>query len=150
MDVIIGKVDSRQALANLTAARKAAERESMKSIRAGVRAIAVPIARRRAPHHRGALSASVRAGVTTKGAYLREKTPYAGLIEFGGTRRDVVKAKKPMPVGAGRYRMAVTKPRRYGASHALRDAAKEAMPAVVQRTQSDLIMVYSRYFRVSP
>lgn len=77
-------------LRELRAALKAIDPKLAREVNAALRRAVEPAAadaRRHAPHLRGQLQRSIRAGGSARGAVIGARAPHAGVQEFGGTIR---------------------------------------------------------------
>ena len=102
------------------AALRDAVKKSGPEIRDGLRGVAdrvaVPKVRRLAP---GSLAGTIHGHATTRSAFVQTRDPRAGLLNFGGTRRDVLKptgGRKALRLPWG-FRAKVKTPRRYKGQH---------------------------------
>jgi hypothetical protein len=133
----------------LKSANRKLDGEVRRSMRKSLRADVLPVAKRMAPHESGQLARKTTLGVTTRGAYLQQKTPYAAITEFGGTRRDEIRPKSAKalltPYG---MRALVSKPRVYTGSGRLREAAYRTQPIVEEQTLHAVLATYSGSFEV--
>lgn len=125
----------------------AARREMNARVKDGLgsaaRTIALPEAKRLAPHHTGRLASSLTAKSTARAAYLTtalrgKKGRYVGLMEFGGTVRGTIlpKGKKQALKINGRFVAKVTTPRHYKGKHFMERAVtgrRKQIDAAIQR-----------------
>ena len=140
------RVDSKAVLAGLKAARS----DLNKDVKAGLTEVAVtigvPEVRKAAPNKSGKLAGSAKGGAIAQGAYVEVKTPYAGLLEFGGVRRDVIRPKKgkalTTPAGP---RANVSGPRTYKAQHYMARAVAAALPKAKPLMEEAVIRPFRRH-----
>lgn len=88
------RVSDNGVAAGLQASKRIVTKEANRELREVVRRVTLPTARSIAPHKTGHLAGKMRAGAAGNRAYIENKSPYAGLIEFGGTRHDIIRPTK--------------------------------------------------------
>jgi len=96
--------------------RRQLEREARQIAVGSAREIVLPRAQAAAPVKTGRLRRSLRVYRRRRNTLaIRTSVPYAGLVEFGGTRRDVIRPRrrKALAFGGGHPIARVKTPRRY-------------------------------------
>jgi hypothetical protein len=144
------RVDDARVMAGLKAASRDINQGVKEGLKRGAELHGLPTAKRLAPGHR--IRAALHAGATTRTAYLEVRSrevPFAGLLEFGGTRRDVLlpKSAKAMRTPYG-PRAVVRGPRHYRAQHYLRRAVQRSYAAVVREAQDTLVKLLARHLEM--
>lgn len=137
-------VDDRKVMAGL----KGARREINQSVKAGLREAvereALPVAKQLAP---GSIRSTLRAGATTRAAYLETKDPRAGLLEFGGTRTDVIEPKAGRRAVSTPYgpRRRVKGPRRYKSQKFMQRTVERTRDDVMEHAKDKVLDTYEKY-----
>lgn len=140
------EVDTRQTVASLNAAAKAANREAVKGVRRATKG-ALPIVRAEVARK---LPGTTHAGATNNGAYYEQRHPGAPIVNYGGERNDeILPIKGRALVTPEGPRAAVTGSRTYRKTLALNNAVDKARPALVDPTQKAILDAYRPYFPVS-
>lgn len=110
--------------------------------------ILLPAARRAVPARTGELRRSLIFRATTRGGYVttrltrRQGSRRFGLLEFGGTRRDVIQPRKARAIRfGGRYTARVTTPRVYPQTLHVSRARDAAQPRIILRLEERLTAV---------
>lgn len=144
------RVDDARVAANLRAARRNIDRGVREGLKAGVERHGLPRARILAPGER--IRKALTAGATTRKAYLQvslRKAPEAGLLEFGGTVRTIIRPKHAQalmtPFGP---RAAIRKPRHYRGRHYLERAVEATLDDVTREAQETIARVFGQYLEV--
>lgn len=150
------RIDVKVIDAPLLAAMRETRREMNQDVKNALLAVAqdvaLPQAKRLAPRQSGRLARSLIAKATARNAYLttsltrRQGSRMLGLLEFGGTRRDVIKprTRKALRVGDG-FAAVIRTPRTYRAQGFMQRAAETKRVEINQRVQADLTDVIQRY-----
>lgn len=140
------KVDASRAIAGLNAAAKSANQDAVKGIRKAAKDVALPIARNAV---NGELPGTTTAGATSRGAYVGQRHPGAGVNEFGGTvsARIVPRNGRAVltPYGPKAY---VDGPRTYHAKHVLFRGVEQARPAMAKPIRDAILDAYRPYFDI--
>lgn len=144
-------VHAEGAIDDLKLAQKNVRLYAQRGLRKGIKDIAVPRAKEMVPHHSGKLAATMKASVTGLTGYLQSNSPYAGLIEFGGVRRDhidpvVKRAVTPAPGVAVAY---VSTPRTYVGKHRMLAAAQASVAEIAAITEQAVLQAFAEYFIVT-
>lgn len=117
------RVQDNGVLAGLQASKRIVTREANRELRETVKAVTLPTAQRISPRKTGRLASKIRAGAAGNRGYIQNTTPYAGLIEFGGTRRDVIRPRNKQALSfGGRAAAEVSTPRTYKGQHKMQKA----------------------------
>lgn len=146
------RIETAAAQHALLAARKEINRGVKDGLAAIVEEVALPRARATAPVKSGRYRSHIRAKSTTTRAFLEVRTkdvPYAGLLNFGGTRRDIIRPKNAKalrtPMGP---RAAVKGPRRYKPSRHLEKVVEQTRAQVMEKAQEKVVAALSRHVEV--
>lgn len=117
------RVDDNGVARGLAQSVSIVRREANRELREGVKRITLPTAQRLSPRKTGRLASRIRAGAAGNRGYIENKIPYAGLIEFGGTRRDVIRPRhgQALSTPAGAFAR-VSGPRVYRGQHKMQRA----------------------------
>ena len=127
------RIDDKGALAGLRRGRAQINTAARRGLREAVKAETLPIARELAPRKSGRFAASIRAGAISRGAFIQSRDPRAGLLEYGGTRRDTIRphaGHRALSIPGVGARGAVHTPRHYKGRHAMSIAADRTAGAV--------------------
>lgn len=143
-------VHDAEVMAGLKASRKEINQGIKQGLKQGAERYGLPTAIALAPGRR--IRSGLHAGATTRSAFLEVKTrdaPQAGILEFGGTRRDVLlpKSKQALSTPYG-PRVSVRGPRKYKAQRYLKRAVEASLMEVTQEAQRVIGEVFSRYVEV--
>ena len=107
-------------------------KEANRELRQVVRDVTLPTAKNIFPRRTGTIAGKMRAGAAGLRPFIENKHPAAGLLEFGGTRRDVI---RPRAGGALRTpdgpRASVKGPRTYHGQH--------KMAKAIELTQDEML-----------
>lgn len=143
-------IDAEGAIEDLRLAQRQVRLFAQKGLRKGVKDIAVPRARSIAPHKSGDLASSIRSSITGLTGYLESRDPKAGLIEFGGTRRDVInpKSKKAVTPAGGVAVRRVKSPRTYKGQHKMLRAAEQSADEIADVTERAILDAFAAYFEI--
>lgn len=128
--------------AQLLAAMREARRDLNQDVKAVMRevgeGILLPAARRAVPARTGTLRRSLIFRATTRGGYVttsltkRQGGRRFGLLEFGGTRRDVIQPRRAKALRfGGRYTARVTAPRVYPQTLWVTRARDQQQPRII-------------------
>lgn len=142
-------VDAQGPIQDLRYATKKVSLYAQKGLRRGVKDIAVPRARALAPHKGGSYAASMRGAVAGLTGYIVSKDPRAGLLNFGGTRHDVVRPRSARALRTPQGpRAALRGPRTYHGTHSMERAAVASASAIAEITQDAVTEAFAAYFEV--
>lgn len=146
------RIEAEGAIQDLRYAQRKVSLHAQKGLRRGVRDIAVPRARSTAPHQTGKYAAQMRPAVKGLTGFIENRDPRAGLLEFGGVRRDHInpgfgkQAVTPAPGVAVRY---VKTPRRYKGQHSIQQAAEASATEIGEITRDAIVEAFATYFPVT-
>jgi hypothetical protein len=137
------------------AALKAARRDIDAGVKEGLRRAAerhgLPRARLLSPSSR--IDRALRAGATRRTAFVEVRTravPFAGLLEFGGTRRDVIEPRRGRAVATPQGpRARVRNPRRYRGQRFMQRAVEQTLPAVLRDAEAALVTELEKHIDVT-
>lgn len=146
------RIETAAAQHALAGARKEINRGVKDGLAAIVDEVALPFAKASAPVKTGRYRSHIRAKSTATKAFLevrKKDVPYAGLLNFGGTRRDVIRPKsgRALSTPAG-PRGAVRGARRYRASHHLEKVVERTRPQVMAKAQEKVVEALARHVEV--
>lgn len=117
------RLDDRALVAGLQQSKRTLVREANRELRDSVRLITLPTAKNIFQRKSGQIASKMRAGAAGNRAFIENKHPAAGLLEFGGTRTDII---RPRAGGALRTpagpRAVVKGPRTYHGKHRMAKA----------------------------
>lgn len=121
------RVSDNGVAAGLQASKRTVQIEANRELKKLVNSVVLPTSRRIAPRQSGALASKMRAGAAGNRGYIENKSPYAGIIEYGGTRRDVIRPRNGRALSfGGRAAAYVATPRTYQAQHKMQEAIEES------------------------
>lgn len=145
------RIEAEGAIQDLRAAAGKSRSQAQKGLRRGIKDIAVPRARARAPHQTGRYASSMKGAVAGLTGFIVSSDVRAGLLEFGGTRRDVIHAKPDHALSIPRlgFFAAVKGPRTYKATHSMRRAAVASESEIANITRDAVVEAFAVYFPVS-
>jgi hypothetical protein len=143
-------IEAEGAIADLRAASRSSTRYAQKGLRKGIKDIAVPRARATVAHKKGTLAGSIKSSVRGLTGYVVSSLPYAGLIEFGGVRKDAIQpnSKRAVTPAFGVAVAQVTTPRSYRGEHRMQAAATASAAAIADITEQAVLEAFAIYFPV--
>lgn len=143
------RIEAEGAIADLRAASRKSRQYAQKGLRRGIKDIAVPRARETAPHNTGKYASSMKGAVAGLTGYIVSKDARAGLLEFGGTRRDVIRPHAAQALNTPQGPRAIVRgPRHYRASHSMVKAAEASAAQIADITGDAVLEAFAIYFPV--
>ena len=156
---VVVRIEDAQVLAGLRAVRRDLNQDVKRVFAVVGGQQVMPYVRRAAPVKTGALRRSLILRATTRGGYItttltkKQGRRKVGLLEYGGTRRDVIRprTKKALLLPGGVIRANVPTARTYRAQRFIRGTLEQRQPYVVANLEIQMTRVIQGHIdRVTP